>query len=85
MQGMVGTRPSEGQGPLFRELLKAWADKDAEAFPGVIHASHVQQVSGSIMSILKLSPGSKAAKRWKNTINDSLQLVATMLLFKLHR
>lgn len=44
MQGMVGTRPKAGDGQIYRELLKTWAEKDAILYPGLIHSSRVQEV-----------------------------------------
>lgn len=45
MQGMVGTRPKNGEGALYQKLLKTWKEKDADLFPGLIHSPRVLQVS----------------------------------------
>ena len=44
MQGMVGTRPKHGEGVLYQRLLKIWKEKDAAAFPGLIHLPRILQV-----------------------------------------
>lgn len=45
MQGMVGTRPKNGEGALYQKLLKTWKEKDAALYPGLIHSPRVLQVS----------------------------------------
>ena len=45
MQGMVGTRPKSGEGPLYQRLLKTWGEKDAASYPGLIHSPRVLEVS----------------------------------------
>ena len=45
MQGMVGTRPKNGEGALYQRLLKIWKEKDAASYPGLIHSPRVLEVS----------------------------------------
>ena len=45
MQGMVGTRPKNGEGVLYQRLLKIWKEKDAASYPGLIHSPRVLEVS----------------------------------------
>ena len=54
MQGMVGTRPKNGEGALYQKLLKTWKEKDASLYPGLIHSPRVLQVCFSTLSLLFL-------------------------------
>lgn len=44
MQGMIGTRPKIGEGPLYQRLLKIWKEKDATSYPGLVHSPRSQEV-----------------------------------------
>lgn len=54
MQGMVGTRPKNGEGALYQKLLKTWKEKDASLYPGLIHSPRVLQVCFSTLNLLFL-------------------------------
>ncbi|KAJ7377824.1 hypothetical protein OS493_026392 [Desmophyllum pertusum] len=51
MQGMVGTRPKNGEGALYQKLLKTWKEKDAALYPGLIHSPRVLQASAYVAQV----------------------------------
>lgn len=55
MQGMVGTRPKNGEGALYQKLLKTWKEKDASLYPGLIHSPRVLQVCFSTLNFVVLN------------------------------
>ena len=48
MQGMIGTRPKNGEGPLYQRLLKIWKEKDAISYPGLVHSPRSQEVGNEL-------------------------------------
>ncbi|XP_078384806.1 uncharacterized protein LOC144667275 isoform X2 [Oculina patagonica] len=51
MQGMVGTRPKNGEGALYQKLLKTWKEKDAALYPGLIHSPRMLQASAYVAQV----------------------------------
>lgn len=51
MQGMIGTRPKNGEGALFQRLLKIWEEKDASSYPGLIHSPRMLQASPYVAQV----------------------------------
>ncbi|XP_044174984.1 uncharacterized protein LOC114950055 isoform X2 [Acropora millepora] len=51
MQGMIGTRPKNGEGPLYQRLLKIWKEKDAISYPGLVHSPRSQEASAYVAQV----------------------------------
>lgn len=51
MQGMIGTRPKNGEGPLYQRLLKIWKEKDATSFPGLVHSPRALEASAYVAQV----------------------------------